>query len=74
MLNAFQEHRFKGERQYKRCSMVEVQKEKYYNVMKRFWNKESPRLLLYACLHGTVEIVDYFVSKLVKANETRYIS
>ena len=26
-----------------------------------FWKRESPELLLYACLHGTVEIVKYFV-------------
>ena len=26
-----------------------------------FWDRESPQLLLYACLHGTVEIVKYFV-------------
>ena len=26
-----------------------------------FWGRESPQLLLYACLHGTVEIVKYFV-------------
>ena len=26
-----------------------------------FWDEESPKLLLYACLHGTVEIVKYFV-------------
>ena len=72
MLNAFQERRFEREKQYKRQNVASVQAEMYeYSEMKRFWNEESPRLLLYACLHGTVEIVDYFVSKLVKANKTR---
>ena len=74
MLNAFQERRFEREKQYKRPNVASVQGKMYeYNEMKRFWNKKSPGLLLYACLHGTVEIVDYFVSKLVKANKTRYI-
>ena len=25
-----------------------------------FWKKESPKLLLYSCIHGTVEVVKYF--------------
>ena len=32
---------------------------------KEFWDSESPGLMLYACLHGTVEIVKYFISKFV---------
>ena len=31
----------------------------------KFWYEHSPELLLYACLHGTVEIVKYFVSNHV---------
>ena len=27
----------------------------------KFWDKESQRLLLYACRHGTVEVVHYFL-------------
>ena len=73
MLNAFQERRFEREKQYKRQNVAEVKAEMYeYNEMKRFWHDESPGLLLYACLYGTVEVVDYFVSKLVKANKTKY--
>ena len=30
-----------------------------------FWYNESPKLLLYACLNGTVEIVQYFVNNHV---------
>ena len=72
MLNAIQEHRFERKDQHHRYSIVEVQGVKYNNEMKKFWTKESPGLLLYACLHGTVDIVDYFISKLAKANKTWY--
>ena len=37
----------------------------------KFWDEESPRLLLYACLHGTVKIVDYFVNRHVSLT-TKY--
>ena len=43
---------------------------------KKFWDEESPKLLLYACLHGTVEIVDYFIARRVSSTtgyNTRYI-
>ena len=39
---------------------------------KEFWKSESPGLMLYACLHGTVEIVKYFISKFVSPT-ARYI-
>ena len=32
---------------------------------KEFWHEESKRLLLYACRHGTVEVVDYFLKHRV---------
>ena len=32
---------------------------------KEFWDEESQRLLLYACRHGTVEVVDYFLKHSV---------
>ena len=38
---------------------------------KEFWDSESPGLLLYACLHGTADIVKYFVTKHVSPT-TRY--
>jgi ankyrin repeat protein len=31
----------------------------------KFWDKESQRLLLYACRHGTVEVVHYFLKHRV---------
>ena len=37
-----------------------------------FWNDSSPGLLLYACLHGTVDTVKYFVSRLVSPT-ARYV-
>ena len=37
-----------------------------------FWGEESPKLLLYVCLHGTVEIVKYLLSIHVSPT-TRYI-
>ena len=41
-------------------------------VWEEFWDEESPKLLLYACLHGTVEIVKYFVRNHVSPT-TRYV-
>ena len=32
------------------------------------WKEHSLKLLLYACKHGTVEVVKYFVTELVPAN------
>ena len=40
---------------------------------KGFWENEKAGLLLYACLHGTVEMVEYFVNKLVSTYITKYI-
>ena len=37
---------------------------------KEFWKNNSPKLLLYACYHGTVEIVDYFISHHVDPKTT----
>ena len=33
----------------------------------QFWKDESPGLLLYSCLHGTVDIVKYFITKYVSS-------
>ena len=38
----------------------------------QFWEQESPKLLLYACQHGTVDMVDYFITREVSAT-TRYV-
>ena len=73
MLNAFQDLRFEREKQHQRQNAAEVEAEVYeYNEMKQFWRDQSSGLLLYACLHGTVETVGYFISKLVSANKTWY--
>ena len=35
------------------------------------WEEENPKLLLYSCIYGTVEIVKYFIAKGVSPT-TRY--
>ena len=66
MLNALQERRNERKKQVKKDNILQQQTEIYENGRwKEFWDKESPGLLLYACLCGTVEIVEYFVIKHV---------
>ena len=64
MLNALQERRDERMKQVKKDDVLQQQTEGYESKeWKKFWDEESPGLLLYACLHGTVEIVEYFVTK-----------
>ena len=72
MLNALLERRDERKKQVKKDDVLQQQAEIYeVKVWKKFWDEESPGLLLYACLHGTVEIVDYFVTKHVSPT-TKY--
>ena len=67
ILNALEERR--KEREKQATANQELFQQQAESVEKKawreFWDSESPGLLLYACLHGTVDIVKYFVSKLV---------
>ena len=73
ILNALQERR--KEREKQAAANQETFQQQAESVEKRtwreFWDSESPGLLLYACLHGTVDIVKYFVTKHVSPT-TRY--
>ena len=40
-------------------------------VWQAVWEDENPKLLLYSCIHGTVEIVKYFIAKSISPT-TRY--
>ena len=66
ILRALQEHRADRKKQ---VSTVDLHQQQAEAVEKRewkeFWVKESPGLLLYASLRGTVDTVMYFVTKLV---------
>ena len=64
ILNALQERREEREKmkKYMFQQREELVEKKEWET---FWNEESPRLFHYACVHGTVEIVKYFVAKLV---------
>ena len=74
ILNALQERR--KEREKQAAAKKELFQQQRESVEKRawkdFWDSESRGLLLYACLHGTVEIVKYFITKLVSPT-TRYM-
>ena len=67
ILNALQQHR--ANRKKKASSSDELFQQQAESIedveWKVFWNEEGPRLLLYACLHGTVETVKYFVTNRV---------
>ena len=63
MLHALQERRAERKAKVKKGDVLQEQEERYESFgWMKFWDEESPGLLLYACLHGTVEIVDYFVN------------
>ena len=69
MLNAFQENRAERRKRFKRGDAGLLQAEdKEYKHWKGFWENEKTGLLLYACLHGTMEMVEYFVNKLVSTS------
>ena len=73
ILNALQERRADREKEASKGSLHQQQAESWEKkAWKTFWDEQSPGLLLYACGHGTVEIVKYFVTKLVPPT-TRYI-
>ena len=74
ILNALQERRKERKEQAQlKKELFQLQAESVEKrAWKEFWDSESPGLLLYACLHGTVDIVKYFVTKLVPPT-TRYM-
>ena len=66
MLQALHERRAERKAKVQEGDVLQEQAEGYEKKeWKMFWDEQSPGLLLYACLHGTVEIVDYFINKLV---------
>ena len=72
ILNALQERRAQREKQASKKDLDKQQIESTeLKEWQKFWKSQSPKLLLYSCLHGTVEIVKYFVSKVVSPT-TRY--
>ena len=66
MLNALQERREERKKRVHDENLDEQQIE-YHELQawQKFWEAESPGLLLYSCLHGTVDIVKYFITKYV---------
>ena len=74
ILNALQERREERDREaatsddFRLQQLEAVEKKEWH----KFWNSESPKLLNYACLHGTVETVKYFISKGVSPT-TMYV-
>ena len=77
ILNALEERRKENEKKRAAASQGLSQLEKksmkqeaWENAWNDFWVSESPGLLLYACLHGTVDIVKYFVTKEVPPTTT----
>ena len=66
ILNALQERREERRKRVHDGNLDEHQIE-YHELQawQKFWEAESPRLLLYSCLHGTVDIVKYFITKYV---------
>ena len=72
MLHALRERRAERKAKVKKGDVLQDQKESYESFgWIKFWDEESPGLLLYACLHGTVKIVDYFVNRHVSPT-TKY--
>ena len=72
MLHALQERRAERKAKVKKGDVLQEREERYEGFgWINFWDEVSPGLLLYACLHGTVEIVDYFVNKHVSPT-TKY--
>ena len=70
ILNALQEHR--AERKNQASDLYRQQTESVERMeWMAFWDSKSPELMLYACIHGTVEIVKYFVTEVVPPT-TRY--
>ena len=62
MLDALHERRAKRSKNAAKDNIFQQQAERLEKVeWKKFWDEESEELLLYACRHGTVEIVDYFL-------------
>ena len=64
MVNALQERREEWKKRWNYMDLegrgIEYQE---LQAWQKFWEDESPRLLLYSCLHGTVDIVKYFIGK-----------
>ena len=72
ILNALQERRKDREKMASKSDLFHQQAESVEKkAWKQFWDRESPGLLLYACRHGTVDIVKYFINKQVPPT-TRY--
>ena len=60
MLNALQERR---EERKKRACQDDKKEKQEVDAWQNFWKAESRGLLLYSCSHGTVDIVNYFITK-----------
>ena len=54
------------ERIVERESLPGVEQEKEKNAWKKFWKTLSPELFLYACSHGSVEAVKFFMEMQIE--------
>ena len=66
MLDVLHERRAERSKKASKNDIFQQQAEQIEKTAwKEFWHEESKRLLLYACRHGTVEVVDYFLKHRV---------
>ena len=66
MLDVLHERRAERSKKASKNDIFQQQAEQIEKkAWKEFWHEENKNLLLYACLHGTVEVVDYFLKHSV---------
>lgn len=67
ILNALQEQRDERKEKSLKDKKVDEQQSESEEAKewKEFWDSHSPKLMLHACSHGTVEIVKYFITNFV---------